>query len=382
MYTAKLITRLCNSCLTDTAVTVLEEVVGMGWKPSVDTYTMVIDNLFDRGRVDYALKLFKYMALHHGILPDVDSYSFFLRAIRMLSRRDDISKLLKDMEDEGNYVGPETFNVFVDAYCKEGRMEDAESLVKLMNQRRICPAAVIYKSLIDGYCLKGNMSKSREVFDLMSHRGVFRDVAVYNSLLKGYCEDSKVEEAIPLFHEMMQSSVKHNTEEFNEVPKPDEYTYFIMLWGLCNNNQVEEAVSLFQSNKKFNLNISVYNMLIHGANKNGKLDIARSLYNEMTVIKGLQPNDMTYVAMINGFCEQGLAAEAKEWFLEMKEKGLWPNEATCTILLIGFRKTKQLDLVEMLLLEMEARGYESAKPMFSGPGPFSSLSAKEGMVSL
>ncbi|XP_042756663.1 pentatricopeptide repeat-containing protein At1g63400 [Lactuca sativa] len=272
--------------------------VGLDLTPDMVSYTTVIDSLFKMGSEDDALDLFREMAFHIGILPNSVTYSSLLHCLRILSHENDISKLLKDMEDKGVYVDLRTFNIFVDAYCKEGRMEDAESLVKLMIQRRMGPNVVTYRWLIDGYCFLGKMSEAWGIFVLMRRRGVIPNVDIYNSLLDGYFKDSETEDAMDLFHEMMKlGGITYDnmglfrvgccTEEqelFNEVQTPNEYTFKIVLEGLCNNNQVEEAVSLFHSmgDEKFSLNIGLYNILINGARTNGKLDIARSLYNELT----------------------------------------------------------------------------------------------------
>ncbi|KAJ0851071.1 putative tetratricopeptide-like helical domain superfamily [Helianthus annuus] len=76
---------------------------------------------------------------------------------------------------------------------------------------------------------------------------------------------------------------------------PDECTYRIILDGLCNNHQVEEAFSLFHmvGDSKLNSHIVVYNILIEGASKCGKLDITKALFRDIT-LKGLQPNVRTF----------------------------------------------------------------------------------------
>ncbi|KAF5774144.1 putative tetratricopeptide-like helical domain superfamily [Helianthus annuus] len=89
---------------------------------------------------------------------------------------------------------------------------------------------------------------------------------------------------------------------------PDRCAYRIVLDGLCNNHLVEDALSLFRlvGNSKLNSDIAViYTILIDGAGKNGKVDVARILFQGL-IDKGLQPDVRTYNVMISGFCQEGL----------------------------------------------------------------------------
>nr|GEZ26785.1 hypothetical protein [Tanacetum cinerariifolium] len=140
---------------------------------------------------------------------------------------------------------------------------------------------------------------------------------------------------------------------------PNEHTYGIMLKGLCNNHQLEEALSLFiwmSENKMDSVDIVVYNILIDGARKCGKPDIAKNLFDEVSV-KGLQPDVYTYTAMIRCFGEEGLPKDAKQLFLKMKASGCSPDNQTYDVLLHGCLKNQQYDDVKMLLVEMDERGY-------------------------
>ncbi|MFS8031303.1 putative tetratricopeptide-like helical domain superfamily [Helianthus anomalus] len=61
--------------------------------------------------------------------------------------------------------------------------------------------------------------------------------------------------------------------------------------------------------------------------------------------------------MIGGFCREGLLGEAKLLFLKMEESGCPPNNVTYSVFLQGCLKNKRYDDVEMLLQEMDGRGY-------------------------
>ncbi|KAM0030444.1 putative tetratricopeptide-like helical domain superfamily [Helianthus debilis subsp. tardiflorus] len=61
--------------------------------------------------------------------------------------------------------------------------------------------------------------------------------------------------------------------------------------------------------------------------------------------------------MISGFCRGGQLGEAKLLFLKMEESGCPPDDVTYRVLLQGYLKNRHYDDVEMLLQEMDDRGY-------------------------
>jgi pentatricopeptide repeat protein len=84
--------------------------------------------------------------------------------------------------------------------------------------------------------------------------------------------------ALELLHEM-QGCSQH----------PNVQTYAILLDGICKNLHFSEAMTLFQAieDKKLNLNIVIYNILIDGMYHVGKLIITNKLFNSLST-KGFQ----------------------------------------------------------------------------------------------
>ncbi|KAJ9557441.1 hypothetical protein OSB04_012055 [Centaurea solstitialis] len=202
-----------------------------------------------------------------------------------------------------------------------------------MVERGKVPSLVTYNSLIDGYGLRGEMKKAKEIFDLMKIKGHVPDLVTYNSLLNGYCKKSKIDEALHL--------CKDALELFNEMCahhliSPDAFTYRIVLEGLCNNHQVDEALSLFRlmGESKLDLDIGAYNILIDGSSKCRKPDIAKALFNEISLVR-----------------------EAESLFLQMEGRGCPPDRVTYNVLLKGLLKNGQHDTIEMLLQKMDEQGF-------------------------
>ncbi|KAF5816441.1 putative tetratricopeptide-like helical domain superfamily [Helianthus annuus] len=346
MYST-MIKGLCKFGNNVTAVALLRLMEQKNCKPSIVTYSTIIDSLCKDKMMDDALKLLKEMVSDKGILPNVITYNSLICGLCKLGRWNEASKLLKEMEDENISPDVQTFTALVDAFCKEGKVEEAEAVINIMIERGEVPNVVTYSSLLNGYCKNRNIEEAMQMFREMAGKGLNPNVVTYNTMLQGLFKVGRCVAARKLFDEM------HAQGQI-----PDQNTYRIVLEGLCNSRQVEEALSLFQlmGDSKLNSDIVVYTILIDGAGKCGKFHIARNLFHGLSV-KGLKPDVRTYNVMIGGFCREGLLGEAKLLFLKMEESGCLPNNVTYRVFVQGCLKNKHYDDVEMLLQEMDGRGY-------------------------
>ncbi|MFS7958349.1 putative tetratricopeptide-like helical domain superfamily [Helianthus anomalus] len=108
---------------------------------------------------------------------------------------------------------------------------------------------------------------------------------------------------------------------------PTVLTYGILFDGMCENGECSDALVLFRSmgSNKLMKDVNLYNILIKGCRKCGKLDLAMDLFDELS-LKGLKPNvNRTYTMMISVLCQQGLFGDAKDLLRKMEENGCSPN---------------------------------------------------------
>jgi pentatricopeptide repeat protein len=161
------------------------------------------------------------------------------------------------------------------------------------------------------------MDRAIKVSDKMIRKGCSPYVVNYNILIYGYCKDKRIDKAmrlikLELLHEM-QGCGKH----------PNVQTYAILLDGLCKNLHFPKAMALFQEDKKLDLNIVIYNILIDNTCHVRKLTTAREFFNSLP-IKGFQADVWTYTIMIKGLSKDGLLNEVRELFEKMEENGSSP----------------------------------------------------------
>nr|XP_043628032.1 pentatricopeptide repeat-containing protein At1g62670, mitochondrial-like isoform X2 [Erigeron canadensis] len=324
MYST-MIKGLCKIGNNAIAISLLRLMDERGCKPNLVVYSTIIDSLCKDQMIDDAFKLFKEMVFQKRIAPNVITYSSLISGLSKLNQWDEVYKMLKEMEDYRISPDVHTYSILVDAFCKEGRVKDAETVINVMIEKGKVPDIVTYSSLIDGYCLRGEMTKAKTVFDSMVFKGIIPNVVTYNSLLNGYSKSLKVDEALQMYSEMPRIGLKPNT--------------------------------------------ITYNTMLQGLFRAGRCGVARKLFDEMRA-QGLVPDEMTYGIVLEGLCNNhlvedaislfnlmGSLGDAKQLFLKMGESGCSPNSVTYNVLLQGYLKNKHYVDVEMLLQEMEGRGY-------------------------
>ena len=133
-----------------------------------------------------------------------------------------------------------------------------------------------------------------------------------------------------------------------------------MLDDLCKNLHFPEATTLFQvmKDKKLDLNIVIYNILIDGTCHVGKLTTARELFNNLPN-KGFQDDIWTYTIIIKGLYKEGLLNDARELFEKMVENGCSPNHVTYNTIIQGSLQHNETSWVVQYLQMMVDKGFST-----------------------
>ncbi|XP_026446151.1 pentatricopeptide repeat-containing protein At2g17525, mitochondrial [Papaver somniferum] len=154
------------------------------------------------------------------------------------------------------------------------------------------PDESIFLTIIRGLGRAKMVKEAIKVLDLVSKFQKDPSLKVCNSIL-----DVLVKEDINLARaffrdKMMKCGIQG-----------DNYTFGILMKGLCLTNRISDGFKLLQLMKSRGItpNTVVYNTLIHGLCKTGKLGIGRgrSLMSEMA-----EPNEVTFNILISAYCKE------------------------------------------------------------------------------
>jgi pentatricopeptide repeat protein len=166
--------------------------------------------------------------------------------------------------------------------------------------------------------------------------------AVFNTVISGYCKGGDLKEAIEIMKLMESRGLK-----------PDVYTYTVIISGYSSGGQMEEACYILSEAKKKHSKLSpvTYHALIRGYCKLDQFDKALELLAEMEKF-GVQPNADEYNKLIQSLCLKSLDwGTAEKLFAEMKEKGLYLNSITRS-LITAVKELEQEGLAKEVSIEV------------------------------
>nr|GEV17580.1 hypothetical protein [Tanacetum cinerariifolium] len=232
-------------------------------KHTILLYNTLIDSFCKDKMIDDASKLFKVMmGSNKTILPNVDTYNSLIYALSMLGRWDEVTSMLKHMEDQNICLDMDTFHIIIDALCKQHKVKEAKDVIDLMVDSGRYLDIVIFNSLIDGYSLLGDMTQARCIFDLLRYRGLCAN------------ETDKVNDCLRVLGSCLEKAGQHSPAGCKLTELEEEYRNLLKGDDGCT---FEDSFALFQfmDENKLNSNTEVYNILIDRASICLKFDTAR-----------------------------------------------------------------------------------------------------------
>ncbi|XP_071705380.1 pentatricopeptide repeat-containing protein DOT4, chloroplastic-like [Rutidosis leptorrhynchoides] len=381
---------LCKVGNNFTAIALLRLMDGRGCKPDIVSYNTVIDGLCrDPGvvnTIDNALKVFNEMFIIKGIPPDGNTYKSLIFAFTKLGRWDELHKMVKQMEDESICLDMQLLNIIVGELSKQDNFIEATNVIICMwESKKFQPDLITYKWLIHVLSSDGQMSLAWKQYRFLKRKGMKNmgmkpDNVTYNTLLDGFIKHMKEDVAMNIFSfmpkEYMNKVAHYLLTRLITRTKPDNYQSeeeynrdikCIYLYHLyMHGNSYENALDLFyfmeDRHDELNSNIEVYNILIFGANKCGRFDIARQFFHELSV-KGLEPDDVTYTLIIRGFCREGMVKNAKRMFNRMKRSGFLSDSVVdVNQIPLCYLEEDAFSRVACLYADMSGVGYGSRPP--------------------
>lgn len=266
--------------------------------PNSRTYNVLVHGWCRIRQMDKAINTIDEMK-KHGFSPDSVTYTSLIESY---SRERDFRRVeatLEEMKKNGLHPSVVTYSVIMTGLSKAKETDKALEVYEEMKQNNCSPDAAFYSVFINALSQAGRLKDSDAVFEDMSKQGVCPDVATYNTLIQIAAKNLQEEKALNLLRKM----------EENEC-RPDLTTYAPLLKMCCILNRMK--VLSFLLSHMFRNDVSVdlgtYSLMVNRLCKNGRLDRACSLFEEM-VLKGFVPMDCTLNILIQGLQRKGMLEE-------------------------------------------------------------------------
>ncbi|KAL9993239.1 putative tetratricopeptide-like helical domain superfamily [Helianthus debilis subsp. tardiflorus] len=241
-----------------------------------------------------------------------------------------------------NVIG---YNAMIEGYSRHGDLHEALDLFREMRVKNVDPGLLTFVSLlgasasllnlqlskqIHGFMIKFNVSlnmfagsalidvyskcssiyDARQMFDEMSEK----DIVVWNAMLFGYTQISENENALKLYRELQLS-----------FQKPNEYTFVALITAASNLASLQIGHQFHSQLLKMGLNLDsfVTNALLDMYAKCGSKTDAQNLF-DSTVCKDI----VCWNSMISTHAQHGDANKSLKLFEKMLKEGIEPNYVT------------------------------------------------------
>ncbi|XP_057842696.1 pentatricopeptide repeat-containing protein At3g53360, mitochondrial [Cryptomeria japonica] len=246
------------------------------------------------------------------------------------------------------------------AFCREGRLKQAQHILLTIHNTsvysstylHILPAFSAHKTFTEGqqihsqindrgytfatntfwqnrlinmYDKCGSLVDARQVFNHMNERDVF----TWNMIIAGYQRNGIPWEAFTLFNQMQRTLVQ-----------PDHFTFSTLLPVCTNASSLKHGLQIHGRIIRcgFQFDVIVMNTLIDMYAKCGRMQRALELFDKMP-----KRDAVSFIAIISGFTQIGLAKQALGIFRQMQSGGIKPNSATFASIVSVCARMEALD---------------------------------------
>ncbi|KAF6140160.1 hypothetical protein GIB67_028966 [Kingdonia uniflora] len=295
----------------------------------VVTYTLLIKGFCKLGRVSEAEKVLRGMIEKTSLVVDEHVYG-------VLVDRDMGARCLK--------LDSYSYNTLVDVFCKEDRVsafDDAMHHFHLMLKRGVSPDEVTCSTLLDGFFKMEDFEEALKLWKTILTRGFVKIKVTFNVMINGLCKFVKMVKAEEILCKMKELGCF-----------PDGVTY--QSDGYSSLGDVEKALDVKgkMEMEEISTYAEMYNSLIGEVFKCKRSSKVNDLLIEMHA-SGLKPNVVTYGALIDGWCKDGMFGKAFHMFFEMIEKGLTPNLIIFSTMLSSLYRIGRLDDAFLIMQKMK-----------------------------
>eukprot|EP01018_Ginkgo_biloba_P003261 Gb_27381 [translate_table: standard] len=271
----------------------------------VVSWNSMIAGYAQNGHTDDALELFQKMSK-----PDVVSWNAMIAGYAENGNGKEALQLFEKMQLAGVKRNLKTFSSLLPICGNLAALEKGIKIHEDIIRSGIQSDVIVESALIDMYAKCGSIDKARAIFDKMHQR----DVVSWNTMIAAYTRHGHSLEALSLFHQMQRTGIQ-----------PVQFTFTCVLPACADLAALEQGMEIHEQMIRggFRSNVFVESALVDMYAKCGRIEKARSVFNEMH-----QRDVVSWNAMISGYALNGHGEEALKLFGQMQLVDVKPNAQT------------------------------------------------------
>ncbi|CAN1150803.1 Pentatricopeptide repeat-containing protein DOT4, chloroplastic [Linum perenne] len=394
------ISAYCRCSLVDEAVSLLNEMRGLGLEPNSTTFVVLFSAcgsllqglsaqccVFKMGLLngnDVTLTnalmgmLVNYGKIHEALAildkmmePSLISWTTIVNGYAESGNVTEAVAVFNQMRRKSIGLDYVAFLAMITCCGRQGDLSIASSVHSLIIKTGCDEEDAIANLLVSTYAKCGDLASARRVFDLTGGE----TISVWTSMISVYNRSGHPAEALDLFKKLLRTTVKPDAaslatilsacaemgslsigEEIEEYIirnglQSDQQVQTSLIHMLCKCGNIEKARAVFDGILAKDL--AAWSSMINGYAIHGMGNEALSMFHEMRKTDGILPDSVTYTSILLACSHSGLVEDGLKYFRSMqKDFGIEPSieHYTCLVDLLG--RAGRLDLAIETTLDM------------------------------
>lgn len=294
----------------------MENDIFVGRKFGTDEFNVLLRAFCTQRQMKEARSVF--LKMHSRFSPNTKTMNILLLGFKESGDITAVELFYHELARRGFKPNNITYNIRIDAYCKNGCFADGLRLFEEMEGANLSPALETITTLIHGAGVARNLLKAQRLFDEIHLRNLLPDTGAYNALMSSLIRSRDVKSAVALMDEMEEKHIEH-----------DYMTYHTMFSCLMRTSGIEGASKLYYKmvDRNFVPKTRTVVMLMKFFCENHQLELGLHLWGYL-VEKGYCPHGHALDLLLTALCSRGRVIEAFECSLQMLERGRHMSEAS------------------------------------------------------
>uniref|UniRef100_A0A2N9J388 DYW domain-containing protein n=1 Tax=Fagus sylvatica TaxID=28930 RepID=A0A2N9J388_FAGSY len=314
-------------------VNILQRMQGVGCRPNSSSITSVIKAVIKLGFINFGKEIHGYVtrnALDHDVYVGTSLLDMYVKTNCLTSAR----AVFNNMKNRNIFA----WNSLISGYSYKGLFEDAEKLLNQMEKEGIKPDLVTWNGLVSGYSMWGCSKEALAVIHRIRSSGLTPNVVSWTALISGCSQNESYEASYEFFIQMQEEGIKPNSATISSLlrtcaglsllHKGEEIHCLSIKYGVTEDAFVATSlIDMYSKSGKLknahevfrkiqNKTLASWNSMIMGFAIYGFGREVISLFDEMCGV-GIQPDSVTFTAVLSGCKNTGLVHEGWKYFDDM-----------------------------------------------------------------
>mmetsp|Transcript_141739 Transcript_141739/g.246770 ORF Transcript_141739/g.246770 Transcript_141739/m.246770 type:complete len:688 (-) Transcript_141739:158-2221(-) len=242
-----------------------------------------------------------------------------------------------------------TFGSIIRAYGSLKDIKGVWDTWREMRTRHVMPTSITLGCMVEALTTNGDVEAGYEFVrdiskdDICSHQ---INAVIYGSVLKGFAQQKQFDRVWSVYQEMLDLKLQFSIVTFNTLVDACARSHDMSRIPALLESMVAQGIEP---------NIITYSAILKGYCQANRLDEAFQLMAQMMQTTDLRPDEIMYNTLLDGCARQGLYDKGMQVLAEMQQVGVPPTNFTLSVLVKLASRSKRLDSAFELCDEISSK---------------------------